>query len=304
MRRVRVHQAWYRAEVLGIERYGYLAGSGAPCGSVLPDDAAARHLNFLDDEAVHRYTERRSQGWGVDPVRCTKYLTSSQALSFNMLARAFTKPTECAELFNVLLGRTDLARRETSSFEFASQGTKYGLGDQTLLDVLLRFTTVTGSLQVVAVETKLADRFSTRRTMGMHGGKYADLARRSGAWLDLKASLAGNRTRQLARCHALAESVQEQEGDPSDHALLVVLTHPDDRSAADCVKTYMAGVATPGSVVHENWSRFLFAAERTGALEEAAAFELSRRYVDLACSDTAWQSLESSRRTANSRQGE
>ena len=52
MRRVRVHQAWYRATVLGVERYGRLAGSGAPCGSVLPDDAAARHLNFLDDEAV------------------------------------------------------------------------------------------------------------------------------------------------------------------------------------------------------------------------------------------------------------
>lgn len=304
MRRVRVHQAWYRATVLGVERYGRLAGSGAPCGSVLPDDAAARHLNFLDDEAVHRYIERRSQGWGVDPERCTKYLTSSQTLSFNMLARAFTKPTACAELFNVLLGRTDLARLDTSSFEFAAQGTKYGLGDKTLLDVLLRFTTVTGSLQVVAVETKLADRFSTRRTVGMHGSKYADLGRRRGAWLDLTASLAGNRTRQLARCHALAESVQEQEGLPDQHAVLVVLTHPDDRNAADCVGSYMAGVATPGSVVHQQWSGFLLAAKRAGALDEAATFELSRRYVDLAWSDAAWRSVESSRRTATARQGE
>jgi hypothetical protein len=221
-----------------------------------------------------------------------------------MLARAFTKPTACAELFNVLLGRTDLARLDTSSFEFAAQGTKYGLGDKTLLDVLLRFTTVTGSLQVVAVETKLADRFSTRRTVGMHGSKYADLGRRRGTWLDLTASLAGNRTRQLARCHALAESVQEQEGLPDQHAVLVVLTHPDDRNAADCVGSYMAGVARPGSVVHQQWSGFLLAAKRAGALDEAATFELSRRYVDLAWSDAAWRSLESSRRTATARQGE
>lgn len=303
MRRVRVHQAWYRAAVLGVERYGRLAGSGALCGSVLPDDAAARYLNFLDHEAVQRYTERRSQGWGVDPERCTKYLTSSQTLSFNMLATAVSKPTACAELFNALLGRTDLAKLDTSSFEFAAQGTTYGLGDKTLVDVMLRFTTVSGSLQVVAVETKLADRFSTRRTAGMHGSKYADLGIRSGSWLDLNASLADDRTRQLTRCHALAESVQEQEGCPGEHAVLVVLTHPDDRNAADCVATYIAGVATPGSVVHQHWSTFLLAAERAGALNEAAAFELSRRYVDLAWSDPAWRSLESSRRKATTRQG-
>lgn len=281
--------------------YGRLAGSRALCGSVLPDEAAARHLNFLDDEAVHRYTERRGQGLGVDPERCTKYLTSSQTLSFNMLAGAVSKPAACAGLFNSLLGRTDLAWLDTSSFEFAAQGTNYGLGDKTLLDVMLRFTTVAGSLQVVAVETKLADRFSTRRTAGMRGGKYADLGTRSGVWLDLATSLAGNRTRQLARCHALAESIQEQEGRSDEHALLVVLTHPGDQNAPECVADYTAGLSTPSSVVHQPWSTFLLEAQRAGALDGAATFELSRRYVDLAWSDDVWLSLESARRTATSR---
>lgn len=303
MRRVRVHQAWYRATVLGVERYGRLAGSGAPCGSVLPDDAAARHLNFTDDEAVHRYSERRLLGWGVDPERCTKYLTSSQTLSFNMLATAVSREAACAELFNALLDRTDLAWLESSTFEFAAQGTQYGLGDKTLVDVMLHFRTVTGALQVVAVETKLADRFSTRRTAGMAGSKYADLGRRSGIWLDLNASLAENRTRQLARCHALAESVQEREGRLDEHAVLVVLTHPDDPNASDCVASYMSGVARPGSVVHQRWSTFLLAAEGAGALDGETTFELSRRYVDLAWSEAAWQSLEGSQRTGTVRQG-
>ena len=292
MRRIRVHQAWYRAAILGIDGYGRLAGSGKLCGTVLPDDAAKRYLNFLGSDAVERYTERRTLGWGVDPERCTKYLTSSQTLSFNMLAQAVGRATQCAGLFNELLGRADLVRLEASSFEFAAQGSKYSLGDKTLLDLLLWFRTASGSVQVVAVETKLADRFSTRRTAGMRGPKYLDLGKRSGMWLDLDAALSDNRTRQLTRCHALAESVQRHDGAQWGHAVLLVLTHPDDKSGAECVRSYVDRVALPQAVAHQSWRTFLSVAELHNAIDGPATAELSRRYVDLAWSDEAWIELE------------
>lgn len=208
MRRTRVHQAWYRSEVLGITGYGVLAGSGAPCGSVLPVGAVQRNLNFTDPEALNRYLDRRTRGWGVDPIRCTSYMTSSQTLSFNMFAGALTERRASARLFNQLLRRSDLFEVVSSDFEFAAQGTPFGLGDKTLVDVMLRFRTRTGHIQVVAVETKLADRFSTRRTRATGEHAYQRLARQSSLWPDFAAAVADNRTRQLTRCHALAQSVQ------------------------------------------------------------------------------------------------
>lgn len=292
MRRVRVHQAWYRAEILGIDGYGRLSGSGNPCGSVLPDEAAERFLNFLGSNAVDRYTERRTMGWGVEPERCTKYLTSSQTLSFNMLAQALSRSTECTALFNELLGRDDLIRLVSSSFEFAAQGSSYSLGDKTLVDLLMCFETTAGAVQFVGVETKLADRFSTRRTAGMLGARYRELARLSGIWRDMDAALSNNRTRQLTRCHALAESAQLIEGGSGSHAMFLVLTHPDDSSGTECVRTYTDALALRDQVVHQDWRTFLRMAEGNRAIDGADTFELSRRYVDLSWSDEVWQELE------------
>ncbi len=301
MRRIRIHQAWYRIAVLDVKAYGRLAGSGAPCGSVLPDEAAERDLNFLGDWALGRYRTRRSAGWGVDPVRCTKYLTSSQTLSFNMLAEAVSDSSRCADLFNRLLGRRDLLRLDTGDFEFAAQGTGYALGDKTLLDVLLRFVTVDGGLQVIAVETKLADRFSTRRTAGMTSGRYAELAARSQLWRNLDSALEDNRTRQLARCHALAESIQLQDGGADRNAVILVLTHPGDAAADRCVGDYRRFVANPEAVIHRNWSEYLAAASSVRAIGREATRRLSARYVDLTWSEEVWREVEERSLTRASR---
>lgn len=119
MRRVRVHQAWYRVHVLGLERYGMLAGSGSGCGSVLADPDASEGLNFTTSAALAAYRQRRGHGWGVDPVRCTSYLTSSQTLTFNMLSDLQGRPEAAARLFGQLLGRSDLLTMESMDFEFS-----------------------------------------------------------------------------------------------------------------------------------------------------------------------------------------
>lgn len=302
MRRVRVHQAWYRAEVLGVPSYGNLAGSGRPCASVLPDFTAGMNLNFVGDDAAERYMDRRKNGWGVDPVRCEKYLTSSQALTFNMLAQAVSRPQACARLFNRLLNRHDLFSLESSDFEFAAQGTPYALGDKTLLDLLLRFRTDRGSLQVVALETKLADRFSTRRTIAANGESYSALAFRSGLWADFGAAVRENRTRQLARCHALAQSVQEQDGHLGGHAILLVLMLPEDRVGRRCVSDY-ANLVSPETFTVRAWGEYLLAARSEQAIDAPIGAQLTQRYVEMGWSERAWSAFEestlsSSRRSA------
>ena len=205
----------------------------------------------------------------------------------------FARPEACARLFNRLLRRSDLGLLESSAFEFAAQGTRYGLGDKTLVDMLLRFRTHDGTLQVVALETKLADRFSTRRTTATRGAKYLALAGRSALWTDLEAAVSDNRTRQLTRCHALAQSVQEHDEESERHAVLLVLMHPEDRAGGRCASDYARHLAAEALVVR-TWDEYLSAAQSAQALEGSMSQELNRRYVDLAWSELVWRAFEES----------
>lgn len=288
MRRVRVHQAWYRATILGLTRYGSLASTNKPCGSVLADEDSERGLNFVGAASVETYHSRRSMGWGVDPVRCTKYLTSSQALTFNMLSEAVRWPEACALFFNTLLDRSDLAFLESSHFEFSAVNTPYWLGDRTIVDVLLRFVATNGDLQVIAVETKLADRFSKRRTGAMNGPSYLRLAGADGIWLDVVASLQSDMTRQITRCHALAQSVQSIDGMHSGrNAQMVILVHPEDSSGLKHANAYLDALRVGDGYV-ATWDSFLQSAGRTGAINRDLRESLACRYVDMSTSDGVW----------------
>ena len=291
MRRVRVHQAWYRANVLGLARYGSLAGSKDLCGSVLADEDAERWLNFLGPSAAATYADRRAAGWGVDPVRCTKYLTSSQTLTFNMLSEVVRRPEASARLFGAMLGRADLARLESADFEFSGVNTPYWLGDRTFVDLLLRFRRTDGGLQVVAVETKLADRFSARRTRGMGGVHYRQLAERHPIWQDLQGNLDRTATRQMTRCHALAQSVQVVDGGrPDEGAVLLILLHPGDRNGYHQAQAYLDGLSA-GKAALSTWDVFLRAAGSASAMDGGLRQDLRLRYVDMNSSESAWRGL-------------
>lgn len=288
MRRVRVHQAWYRAYILGLNRYGSLANSQTLCGSVLVDEDAARWLNFLGPSAATTYMSRRAAGWGVDPVRCTKYLTSSQTLTFNMLSEVVRRPKAAARLFGYLLGRDDLAWLESADFEFSGVGSPYWLGDRTLVDLLMRFRRTDGGLQVVVIETKLADRFSTRRTEAMGGFRYQQLVHGHRIWQDLRASLDSHITRQMTRCHALGQSVQSIDGGRhGEGAVLLMLLHPEDRGGLEQAQTYVDGMAL-GDAVFKTWNVFLREGGRTSAIDSELESDLTLRYVDMGQSDNAW----------------
>lgn len=289
--------------MLGLDRYGSLAASQQPCGSVLVDEDAARWLNFVGPTAADTYLRRRGMGWGVDPVRCTKYLTSSQTLTFNMFSEVVQRPKAAARLIGTLLGRTDLIRLESAQFEFTGVGTPYWLGERTYVDLLLRFVRADGGLQVVAIETKLADRFSTRRTQAMGGSRYRWLARHRPIWRDLDASLESNVTRQMTRCHALAQSVQAVDtGRPEEGAALLTLLHPEDVAGLDQAQTYLDGLATADGAI-ATWATFLHTAPRATAMDEEVASALTLRYIDMRNSEDAWRDLNRGLRQTRGNEG-
>lgn len=295
MRRVRAHQAWYRVHVLGLETFGRLAGSGSGCGSVLADPDASDGLNFTSSAALAAYEQRRGIGWGVDPIRCTSYLTSSQTLTFNMLADLRQHPDAAARLFGRLLGRSDLRTMESMDFEFSGVQTPYWLGDRTFIDALVRLRRLDGGLQVVAVETKLADRFSTRRTEAMGGPKYLRLVDDVQIWADLASSLESNVTRQLTRCHALAQSVQHLDGGTAgESASMLVLLHPDDATGRSQAATYCAGLLD-GDGTAATWDTYLSAARAAGALSASLHDALMVRYLEHSLSADAWSVLDRTR---------
>ena len=304
MRRVRFHQAWYRTEVMRLMDFGRLFGSGELCGTVLTDLDAVRMMNFIGGDAARHYQFRRTQGWGVDPVRCTKYMTSSQTLTFNMLGQAVTRPTQCAELFNALLGRDDLSTLERYDFEFSPAGTQYSLGDRTLIDLLLRFQTRDNDVQVVGVETKLADRFSTRGTAAMGGEHYRRIQESFVVWRNMTEALAHNQTRQLVRCHALAHSVQLHESPVRRTVPMLTLLHPNDHVGHAAASAYQACVVDPKNSPVVKWDAFLGKASGVGAISDVIVKQLYERYVDLSSSQAMWSTWVSRGLTNESRRKE
>jgi hypothetical protein len=245
IRRVRLHQSWYRAAVLGLTRWGSTRGRSAKeLGSVLTDGAVAAGLNFGSPSAFRLYETRHSEGWGIDP-RCSAYMTSSQAMTINLFGLLGQDDAWLLECLKTWLGRPDLRRVESVELEFAPARRSLHLNDQTRIDVLVVAAGDLGT-EVIAVEVKYADRFNSR-LVDISTSPYRELARRAGLWADAAKVLGGRRVNQLARVHALAASYSISLG-VSAPASLLVLSHEMDASAADVVEEYR--MLVDGPLVH------------------------------------------------------
>lgn len=242
LRRVRLHQSWYRAEVLRLRRWGETKGrSPRQLGSVLTDADAAAGLNFTSPAAVDLFNARHAAGWGIDP-RCRSYMTSSQALTLNLFGLLSQSETWLLECLNTWLGRSDLNHIEALELEFAPARRSLHLNDQTRIDALIVVTGDCGA-EVVAVEVKYADRFNSRH-VDISTPSYHQLARRSGLWSEPSQVLTDRRVNQLARIHALATS-HGLALDIDVPASLLVLAHELDTVASTVVDKYMTCVTGP-----------------------------------------------------------
>jgi hypothetical protein len=125
----------------------------------------------------------------------------------------------------------------------------------------------------------------------MGGLHYQRLAERCPIWRDLQESLDSNVTRQMTRCHALAQSVQVVDGGCTDEgAALLMLLHPGDRRGLDQAQAYVASLSA-GEAAISTWDVFLRAAGPTRAMGGGLRRDLELRYVDLSLSESAWRDL-------------
>lgn len=242
LRRLRLHQSWYRATVLRRPRWGSTRGvAPRELGSVLSREDGVAGLNFVSQSAFDLYRARHAAGWGVDP-RCAVHMTSSQALTINLFGLLGEEEAWLIECLNTWLGRSDLNAVLRVEIEFAPQKRSEHLNDQTRIDVLVMATGGKGQ-ELIAIEVKYADRFNSRR-VDIETERYRNLAKHSGLWTDPCGVLGDDRLNQLARVHALATSYSRSLG-ISQPVSLIVATHGRDASAQEIVDLYGAQVNGP-----------------------------------------------------------
>lgn len=282
VRRIRLHQSWYRAEVLGVNEWGKTAPpNNRELGSVLPDEAASLGFNFIDQHAFAEYQQRRTKGWGVEPYRCEKYMTSSQTLTFNIFAPLKRDLSWLNEVLE-LLGITDGGHPEWVSFESSLSKQSESFFDKTLADIFIRLRK--GGL---VVETKLADQFSRRSITERAYSHYLSLNSKFELWCDPGMILRDFANSQLARVHALGAV----ESNNSCEFLFVY--HPLDISAKDHAQRYRQNLTDPSKMKITSLSEFfsiMFQASKN-AEQRATVQDLRVRYVDLFLSADAYAEI-------------
>jgi hypothetical protein len=286
-RRARFHQSWYRASRLGIPDWGSTP-NGRPLGSILPDDHAAAGVNFTTPQARDLFLLRRTQGWGVDPVRMTSHMTSSQALLVNLMGPLCSDSEWLLAVLQAILGRHDVLEVVRWDVEFAPPARSRYLGDMTRVDAFFRLRTPDG-IEGVVLELKYTDRFSSRRLDLGNSARYRALADRTGLWPEPGQAFSDGAISQLLRCHALGARTLEVDNGGSQTTLLLV-SHPADQDAVRTFEQYQRHLGDPAKGRHVGLDRLLDDALATAPTERAASIvhELRLRYLDHDNSERLW----------------
>ncbi len=294
MSRARFHQSWYRLEMLRRAHFGQTVGPGGrPLGSILTDSDASRGLNFTSRSAHDLYLRRRKAGWGVDPVRCTKYMTSSQTLTLNLFGPLIDSPDWCRDIFSHLLGRDDLHRVLAVDVEFAPPRRSEYLGDMTRVDAFIQIETDRG-IEAVVTEVKYADRFNSRFVDLTRSDAYRKLADATQLWSKPNVILTSRQVNQLARVHALAASVLGSSQARLLPPTLLIIHHPDDSRVETIVGDYRSLVARPEIVTSVDLGALfdtMYATAITAA-DRLMVKQMRTRYTEHGYSDELWNSYK------------
>lgn len=276
LRRLRLHQSWYRAEVKGLARWGHTSPPRArELGSILAQpDADAGH-NFESEAAREAFRERRTQGWGVEPVRCQAYMTSSQALTLNLLGPLIHDPRRMATFLTALGAAPPTATVNQSRIEFASARPIDHLNDRTIMDGYVELSAADG-VRGVGIETKLADPFSSRKLGILARPSYLATNERLGLW-EPSSNDWDHRIEQLARVHMLASSLSDRA------AALLVIHHPLDTRTPEVVEIYRSQLVHPAQAIAVSLADAITALAKAG-LTATAVERLRLRYIDFSAS--------------------
>lgn len=287
-RRARFHQSWYRAVQLGVPGWGKTP-MGRPLGSILPVAAAAAGRNFTSPEAEAMFVKRRTLGWGVDPIRMTSHMTSSQALLMNLLGPLADDPDWLLEVLRVVLARPDLTEVLDVEVEFAPPKRSRYLGDMTRVDAFVKLAAEDG-VEGLVLELKYTDRFSSRRLPLSESPRYRDLAESTDLWKFPDHAFSDGSVSQLLRCHALGARTLEVDLEATLPVTLLLVHHPLDLEAGAVLDEYRRQLTNPDLATRVDLDCLLQTAlaSAPGIKQTQGIRELELRYLRHDESEALW----------------
>ena len=237
-KRMRFHQSWYRAQVLGAP-YGVGPNrtSKTEYGNMLRASDGNRGLNFLTPH-IFQVAQRRlaSRGGGLDEFRLLNNMLSSQPMCFNLFGPLVDNLDLAKRLMRILLpGEVDSVQKV--SLEFAPEPLSDYLNDRTAFDAIIVYERNDGSSAFVGIETKLSELFTEKQYANQH---YLEWSHRPDSpWP--QASLPFLQTRrfnQLWRNHLLAVAYKGASPLGFSAGRLMLVYHPDDTELEATLQAY------------------------------------------------------------------
>lgn len=290
IRRMRLHQAWWRKFRLGEDSFGEHR-AGYSYANYLTPEAAQKGLNFLTPEIAAVVLDTHSQK--VEKRRNETNLLSSQPMAFNLFGPLQARPKLAQSLLDPILpGGVSCA---AVKIEYTPDK-KTHLNDGTSLDVFIDYRDRSGFRRLVGIETKLTEPFS-RASLKKRPDReeYRRLTREVGLWRTEKAyadMLPGHDCWQLWRNHLLIEKIRLNEDEKAGSAkiassLLWVIHHPLDECCRGAMETYAQCLKTPEEIFRADTLRDVTRVwiGLAGDADRQWLHDFQDRYLELQLSD-------------------
>lgn len=289
--RMRLHQSWYRAAVLGLP-HGPGPGPDSPShfGNFLTVADGATGRNFVDSRAWDAYLARRD-GPNVDTDRAERNLLTSQAMCFNLFGPLVADAGLATQLVEALDLPGGVREVTDVRVEFAPGPKSEYLENGSSFDAFVAYVDGGGKRAFLGVETKLTEPFTQSgsvnrraedRSLGLT--ERPDSIWHEQAWprrRDL-------RWRQLWQNHLLVEALRRHpDALYGTRGRLVLISHPEDIDCARTAGAYKDTLVDPDGSFIDLPLDVLVPTWRAAAETERDRtwlFEVDRRYLDLTAS--------------------
>jgi hypothetical protein len=237
VKRMRLHQSWYRARVLRVPcGTGPTHRSTTEYGNMLTASDAERGLNFLAPDIARLARDRVRQGGGVvEPFRLFRNMLSSQPMCFNLFGPLALDPQYAKAVVSALV-HEPLRVVNHVIFEWAPTPCAEYLGDSTAFDAFIEYTTVAGELCAIGIETKLTEPFSRQP---YDGPKYRRWMKRPDSpWREDGPQVALVKHNQLWRDHLLTVALRCHPKSTYFKTRLMLVRHPEDSECERVLRGY------------------------------------------------------------------
>ena len=312
--RMRLHQSWYRSEVLRVPYGTYQNKKGVTTrlGSRLTKPSASSGCNFLTDHIIETASKRFPKA--PDDGRLMSDMLSSQPMCFNLFGE-LTRFDELKRNLNLatklvralwdkdiaaLWGGDEVRQVTDVRLEWAPEE-KY-LNDNTSFDAFIEYEMEDGRKGFIGIETKLTEPFS--EDFRDDEGRYSKWMTTESPWGAVAPDkVADKKHNQLLRNHLLAWALLKRSPDPKyAHGSFVVVYHSGDRDNAcdEVIRDYceLLQHKLPGN--HEALPVWVAPLDMVLDTWKAAApgsqwlSKFQERYLDLDRSESAWEGHKNS----------